>query len=244
MAPKRWIPLESNPEVLTKFGHALGLSPVLSFCDVWSLDLLDMVPSPQYAVILLFPLTDKIVAAEAEVASRYETDSSKQPFFCKQTIGNACGTIAVLHAALNTFGSAFPLRENSFFDKFWKSTREIDASQRAVKLQEDDALDSIHEEFAQDLWLITDLALDVWLKQQGQTSAPSADEKVGVHFVCFVERDGTLYELDGRKDYPVKHGPSTPATVLQDTACVIKEKFMALDPAENRFTILALSLGQ
>ncbi|CAN8066677.1 unnamed protein product [Agarophyton chilense] len=228
MAPKKWIPLESNPEVLTTFGRTLGLSPLLSFFDVWSLDLLDMVPSPQYAVILLFPLTDKIVAAEAKATSSFETDSSKQPFFCKQTIGNACGTIAVLHAALNTTSDAFPLRENSFLDNFLKTTKEMDSSQRATKLQEDDSLDSIHEEFA----------------QQGQTSAPSADEKVEVHFICFVERDGMLYELDGRKGYPVNHGQSAQTTILQDSAKVIKEKFMALDPTENRFTILSLSLNQ
>lgn len=149
MAPKRWIPLESNPEVLTKFGHALGLSQLLSFCDVWSLDLLDMVPSPRYAVILLFPLTDKILAAEAKAAALQDPDLSKQPFFCKQTIGHACGTIAVLHAALNTSSDAFPLRDASFFHKFLQKTKDMNPSQRATALQEDETLDSVHEEFAQ-----------------------------------------------------------------------------------------------
>lgn len=149
MAPKRWIPLESNPDVLTKFGHALGLSPMMSFCDVWSLDLLDMVPSPRYAVILLFPLTEKILAAEAKAAAQQETDLSKQPFFCKQTIGNACGTIAVLHAALNTLSDAFPLQDGSFFHKFLHKSKDMNPSQRAAALQEDETLDSVHEEFAQ-----------------------------------------------------------------------------------------------
>lgn len=36
------------------------------------------------------------------------------------------------------------------------------------------------------------------------------------HFVCFVVKDGHLYELDGRKHAPINHGPSTPETLLQD----------------------------
>ncbi len=35
--------------------------------------------------------------------------------------------------------------------------------------------------------------------QQGQTAAPNAEEEVDLHFVAFVCRDGSLYELDGRK---------------------------------------------
>lgn len=33
------------------------------------------------------------------------------------------------------------------------------------------------------------------LAQEGQTQAPPEDEPVVHHFVAFVEKDGTLYEL-------------------------------------------------
>ena len=36
---KRWVPLESNPEVLNDFSRKLGLDTAkLSFCDVFGLD--------------------------------------------------------------------------------------------------------------------------------------------------------------------------------------------------------------
>jgi hypothetical protein len=38
-APKKWVPLESNPDVLTDFAQKLGLdTSQYSFCDVYGLD--------------------------------------------------------------------------------------------------------------------------------------------------------------------------------------------------------------
>lgn len=47
------------------------------------------------------------------------------------------------------------------------------------------------------------------------------------------EVDGVLYELDGRKEGPVPHGPTSPGTLLQD-ACSVVKKFMDRDPGELR----------
>lgn len=62
-----------------------------------------------------------------------------------------------------------------------------------------------------------------------------------MHFICFVHKDGKLYELDGRKDGPVEHGASSAEGLLPDAARVIREKYMSVDPTEHRFTIMALS---
>lgn len=51
--------------------------------------------------------------------------------------------------------------------------------------------------------------------------------------------DGSLYELDGRKAFPINHGPTSPTTLLAD-ACSVVKQFMDRDPGEMRFTIVAL----
>lgn len=61
------------------------------------------------------------------------------------------------------------------------------------------------------------------------------------HFpIKYRNKDGCLYELDGRKEFPINHGPSSEETLLEDAANVIKG-FMERDPDEVRFTMLAFS---
>ena len=47
--------------------------------------------------------------------------------------------------------------------------------------------------------------------------APSLEESVDYHFVAFVEKDGTLYDLDGRKPGPLNCGKTTKETFLKVT---------------------------
>lgn len=181
-----------------------------------------MVPQPCYAVVLLYPLTERLSSAGQPSEQPQQSTAGSSPYFCKQTISNACGTVALLHAALN---SDVALTENSFFDEFRTKTLSLSADERAAALHDSSSLDNAHAEFA----------------NQGQTRVPSREEKVNTHFVCFVHHNGGLYQLDGRKDGPIYHGVTSADTILSDTASVVQSSFMATDPSEHRFTVVALT---
>ncbi|KAF4790682.1 Ubiquitin carboxyl-terminal hydrolase isozyme L3 [Turdus rufiventris] len=70
--------------------------------------------------------------------------------------------------------------------------------------------------------------------------APSIDEKVDLHFIALVNVGGHLYELDGRKPFPINHGETSDDSFLEDAIEVCK-KFMERDPEELRFNAIALS---
>lgn len=99
---------ENNPEVMSSLVHKLGLSKDLSWHDVYSLDdpsLLDFVPRPAHALLLVFPVSkayQKSRAEEDESLPEYAASGSQEEvLWFKQTIGNACGLMGLLHAVCN-----------------------------------------------------------------------------------------------------------------------------------------------
>ncbi|GFZ15364.1 ubiquitin C-terminal hydrolase 3 [Actinidia rufa] len=61
----------------------------------------------------------------------------------KQTVGNACGTIGLLHAVGNVT-SEIKLLEGSFLDRFFKSTATMDPLERAAFLEKDREMEVAH----------------------------------------------------------------------------------------------------
>lgn len=101
-------PPENNPEVMTSLLHELGLSQQVSFHDVYSIDdpdLLAFVPRPVYALLLVFPVSntyEQFRVDEDQYKQDYEgSGADEEVMWYKQTIGNACGLIGLLHAASN-----------------------------------------------------------------------------------------------------------------------------------------------
>ena len=101
-------PLENNPEVMSSLLHQLGMSKSIGFHDVYSIDdpeLLAFVPRPAYALLLVFPVNKMYEKFRTEEDSgKPEYDGSgpeEEVMWFKQTIGNACGLIGLLHGASN-----------------------------------------------------------------------------------------------------------------------------------------------
>lgn len=88
--------------------HKLGLSQQLAFHDVFSIDepeLLAFVPRPAHALLLIFPVNEtyeKFRREEDGPKAEYEGSGTSEPVvWYKQTIGNACGLIGLLHGVSN-----------------------------------------------------------------------------------------------------------------------------------------------
>ncbi|OAQ57854.1 ubiquitin c-terminal hydrolase l3 [Purpureocillium lilacinum] len=103
---KHFFPLESNPDVFTKLIHSLGSPPSLVFEDVISLDEPNLLPHPALALILVLPTTERYERRKETEDALYETisqgDLEESVVWFKQTINNACGLYATIHALSNT----------------------------------------------------------------------------------------------------------------------------------------------
>uniref|UniRef100_A0AAG5DH43 Ubiquitin carboxyl-terminal hydrolase n=1 Tax=Anopheles atroparvus TaxID=41427 RepID=A0AAG5DH43_ANOAO len=221
-----WLPLESNPDVLSKYMAQLGVSPLWSIVDVYGMDdeLLEMVPKPLKSLIFLYPCSKAHEERRAKEDEELKSKNIVHPenlFYTRQYIHNACGTIALIHAVLNN--PDIDIEEGSVLKKYFDDAKALSPEARGELLTKNGEFMAKHGENA----------------QEGQTATPDINEAVYHHFIAFVHVDGKLYELDGRKNFPVVHGDTTPETLLKDAVQVCKQ-FIEVDPAEVRFTLLGL----
>jgi ubiquitin carboxyl-terminal hydrolase L3 len=231
-----WLPLESNPDVLNPFVRRMGLPADWGFCDVLGLDdeLLMMVPQPCAALCLLFPSSKISGPRRAELKPTLAAQTiNPKLFFLQQhdDIGNACGTIAAVHALSNGAAAGhFTLEKGSPLDEFIGATAGQSVAARGWELAKAKNLQELSDETA----------------AAGETEGAGTDDAMDAHFICFTHFEGTLYELDGRivaddgAAYPVAHGPTTAETFLADAGKVIREEFMARDPENYNFNVTAL----
>ncbi|PFH37724.1 ubiquitin carboxyl-terminal hydrolase UCHL3 [Besnoitia besnoiti] len=260
--PCRWLPLEADPLLFAQYVNALGgpvaaaleqgdeaeqrheaHEAVLVFEDLLALEpwAAAMLKKPTVAVLLLFPITTATESARREQeAAEPGRELEKNVWFTKQTVDNACGTVALLHCIANLPREKFPLQPGGFLETFLRETASLSPEARAQRLETDVALASAHRAF----------------ETKGQSAVPAPESGVDTHFVAFVydEKTGMLVELDGRKARPVSHGAvlgdATPPPRLEAVARdqlllkkaveVIQKEFVDKSPGELRFQVIAV----
>ena len=231
---KLWFPLESNPTILNRYISDLGFETDSNeFTDVFSTEpwALDMVPQPVSAVLVLFPMTEKVLCKRKQLhEGSIDSTEDSGVWYIKQRIRNACGTIAVLHGLANTPESIqqASIRQSSWLYSFLqKCPASATPTEKAILLENDTRLEKFHEGATTD--------------SSNQTSRGNKGDKLDMHFASFVHVKGKLYELDGRVEQgPICHGNTTQQDLLKD-ACNVVKKWMDADPTELRFTILAFA---
>jgi ubiquitin carboxyl-terminal hydrolase L3 len=191
----------------------LGLSPALSFYDVYSLDdpdLLSFIPRPACALLAVIPSTDtwrRLRTTEDGSKEEYTGSGYEEPVvWFQQTIRNACGLIGLLHCVCNG-PAADMIASKSNLDRLLKAAVPLKPAERANLLYESKALESMHQSAA----------------MKGDTEAPDAEVIPGLHYVAFVKgKDGHLWELDGRSNGPSDRG------LLGESDDVLSEKALEL----------------
>ena len=232
VAAERWAALESNPEVMTKLCHQLGVSSMFEVVDVWGLDpdMLGFVPQPIVSLILLFP--SKSRDDENRRVTVPDHEMSSQVYYLTQLKGhldNACGTIAMIHSIMNNrdiLGVAN--NKESVAERFYEATKSSSGDERGKFLDTFQDIVDIHNK------LVT----------EGQSNVVES-EKVCHHFVCITSVNGHLVELDGAYN----SGPNIISKIpdgegfLDCAAKFVKEKYISTN-ADAQFALMALVMAQ
>lgn len=193
----------------------LGLSDELEFYDVWSLDepeLLAHIPRPAHALLVIIPLNkawdEERKTEDADKVDYTGVGEGEPVIWFKQTIGNACGSIGVLHSVINGPASKFIIPGGEF-DKLRREAIPLKVAERAQMLYDSQPFEDAHAAVA----------------HLGDTIAPALElgHHLGHHFVSFVKADdGNLWELEGSRKGPINRG------ALADNEDVLSPKGLEL----------------
>lgn len=127
-------------------------------------DCLKMVPAPCVGLIFLYPFS------QVEARKRTLGASRGRPvpgvWFMSQTIGNACGAVALMHTVMNCMETV--AKDSSFCNKFKTDAKSASANERGKLFGS--ALRNLHDE----------------VSGQGQTEAPKPNADLDFHFVSLV----------------------------------------------------------
>jgi ubiquitin carboxyl-terminal hydrolase L3 len=106
-----------------------------SFQDVLATEdwALDMVPKPVLGVLMVYPIKESSEAYRHEEQERINRDGqhiSPSVYYMKQTVGNACGTVGLLHCIGNVQNKV-SIASGSYLDRFYDKTSQYNPDEIA-----------------------------------------------------------------------------------------------------------------
>ncbi|KAG5351871.1 Ubiquitin carboxyl-terminal hydrolase isozyme L5 [Termitomyces sp. J132] len=216
-----WQLTESDPSVFTELLKTLGVPLIVD--DLYSLDSETLASlEPLHALIFLF----KWIPSSADTASAGQYDTDFPGFFAHQVVNNACATLAVLNALGNipSLPTGAQLAElNSF-------TAGMDPQTRGMVITSADWLREAHNALSPP----SSVSLDgLGLPRKGEDA---------YHFVVYLPIMGAVYELDGLKEFPVRHGAyeENGEGWLKTAREVIENRIATYPVGALEFSLLAL----
>jgi ubiquitin carboxyl-terminal hydrolase L3 len=217
-----WRPLESNPDGLTQLGRQIGLPESWAFHDCFGLDddLLAFLPTPVVAVVLLFPWEQEALRKGRKPQGK----TLDKCFWMEQHVGNACGTIAVVHSIIAN-RAQLKMDPACLVERFYIWAAPLSPADRGDLLGGMEELESIAEAAA----------------LTGQTAPVEAEASVNYHFVAFACVEGHVVEFDGGKPSYIVHAECAPEEFMKTCAGVIREEYFARSEDGGNFSIIVLA---
>lgn len=172
--------------------------------------MLAWIPRPIHALVLLAdrPIYDAARSDIEPTIPQYQSSGPDEPVvWMKQTIGHACGLMALLHCLFNYADNQY-IVPGSELDELRKRAIELGPTERADLLYNSKFLEDAHMEAA----------------SRGSSSAPSPADDNHHHFVGFVQRDGQVWELNGGMNGPLLRGSLDDGDLLSERGLALTVK--------------------
>ncbi|PSK38282.1 hypothetical protein C7M61_002841 [Candidozyma pseudohaemuli] len=229
-----WNTIDSDAQgVFTELVERLGVQNV-QFDELYAIDKESLLAAaPVYAVVFLFKyskLDREYAAKKLPLDGEYDTEyADKGIFFANQTIQNACATQAVLNSLLNKLDDIDIGVELNNLRAFVAG---FDPEMAGETLSNSETLRSVHNSFSAPKFIDSD-----------QLPPPDLDDKDDglFHFITYLNINNTVYELDGLKQYPIKHETLDAPDHFYDVLPRVLQRRIDKYLGEIRFSLMAIT---
>ncbi|KAI6044661.1 hypothetical protein EDC04DRAFT_2865858 [Pisolithus marmoratus] len=218
-----WQLTESDPAVFTELLKTLGTPYIVD--DLHSLDPDELSAlQPLHALIFLFKCLPSATEELSGLAGEYDPDFTG--FFAHQTVNNACATLAVI----NALGNIPSLKADQRLEDLLNFTTGMDPQTCGMAIASADWLREAHN----------DLSPPSTFSLDGLGLPKKAED--AYHFVVYLPILGCVYELDGLKPHPVRHGTFEDSDNgwLRKAKEVIESRIATYPSSAIDFSLLAL----
>jgi len=216
-----WCTIESDPGVFTEMLGTLGCDQV-QLEELWSLDDESLAAHGEiFGLIFLFQWQRN--PSSVKKPSLTEEQIPEGLFFAHQVTTNACATQAILSVVLNQ-----DIELGGTLAEFKEFTASFPPSLKGVAISSSDPIRKAHNAFGRQ---------DAFLNDGKFVSQMREPEDV-FHFVAYIPKNNTVYELDGLQSGPIavedfndeKSWLSVARTAIQErmTGDAIKFNLMAV----------------
>lgn len=199
--PSNWCLIESDPAVFTELIEKFG---VKGLC-VEELIALDPAALEQYTKVYGLIFLHKWNPKQKTSGSAVPAGQGAPVYFAKQVVEDACATLALVNLLCN-----HPTAElGEAMKNFLAFTEELDPYTRGTQIADYEPFRTAHNSFASPYYL-------------EEEKASNNNEGEAYHFVSYVFKNGTIWELDGLKDGPVPLAECTADDMLATLVRVVE----------------------
>lgn len=177
----RWCLIESDPAVFTELIERIGVK------NISVEELLDLEPASLqqygrvYGLIFLFKWN-----STRELAPSGTVVKDAPVFFARQVVEDACATLALVNTLCN-YPDGITLGDN--LSNFLSFTQDLDPELRGSQIGDYEPLRNAHNSFAP--------------PEAFAYEGKGGKDKDVYHFVSFIFRNGSIWELDGLQEGPI-----------------------------------------
>lgn len=228
-----WNTIDSDAGVFTELVERLGVKNV-QFHELYAIDKESLLAvAPVHAVVFLFKyskLDREYAAKKLPLDGEYDTNyMDKGVFFANQTIQNACATQAVLNSLLNKRDE---IEIGDELENLRSFVAGFDSEMAGETLLNSDMIRSVHNSFSAPKFIDSD-----------QLPPPDLDDKDDglFHFITYLNINNTVYELDGLKQYPIKHEKLNGPEEFYEVLPQVLQRRIDKYHGEIRFSLMAIT---